>query len=96
MGYSPRGRKELDMTKRVTHTWAAWLLLTNSSCINPGFPSWLSGKGSPCYAGDVGLYAGSRFSGVGNSNPLQYSCLGDLTDRGAWQVTVHGVAKSRT
>ena len=37
-----------------------------------------------------------RFSGEGNGNPLQYSCLENLMDRGAWCVTVHGVAKSRT
>ena len=34
--------------------------------------------------------------GEGNGTPLQYSCLGNLMDRGAWWVTVHGVAKSRT
>ena len=37
-----------------------------------------------------------RFPGAGNGNPLQYSCLENSMDRGAWQVTVHGVAKSRT
>ena len=34
--------------------------------------------------------------GVGNGNPPQYTCLGNSIDRGAWQATVHGVAKSRT
>ena len=34
--------------------------------------------------------------GGGNGNPLQYSCLENPMDRGAWQATVHGVAKSRT
>ena len=34
--------------------------------------------------------------GVGNENPLQYSCLGNPMDRGAWQATVNGVAKSWT
>ena len=33
---------------------------------------------------------------VGNGNPLQYSCLGNRMNRGAWQATVHGVAKSQT
>ena len=37
-----------------------------------------------------------RSPGEGNGNPLQYSCLGNPMDRGAWQATVHGVAKSRT
>ena len=33
---------------------------------------------------------------LGNGNPLQYSCLGNWMDRGAWQATVHGVTESRT
>ena len=37
-----------------------------------------------------------KSSGKGNSNPLQYSCLENLMDRGAWRVTVHVVAKSRS
>ena len=48
-------------------------------------------------AGDAGLIPGSgRSSGVGNSNPLQYSCLENSTDVGVWQATVHGVAKRQT
>ena len=48
-------------------------------------------------AGDPGLIPGSgRSPGEGNGNPLQYSCLENSMDRGAWQATVHGVAKSRT
>ena len=38
--------------------------------------------------------ASGRSPGVGNGNPLQYSCLENLIDRGAWSATVHGVAKS--
>ena len=57
-------------------------------------PCWLSGEESSCNAGDVGLIPGSgRFSGEGNSNLLQYSCLGNSMDRGAWWDTVHGVTK---
>ena len=37
-----------------------------------------------------------RFSGEGNGNPLQYSCLENPMDRGAWQAAVHGVTKSQT
>ena len=37
-----------------------------------------------------------RAPGDGNGNPLQYSCLGNAMDRGAWQATVHGVAESQT
>ena len=48
-------------------------------------------------AGDVGLIPGSRRSPEkGHSNPLQCSCLGNPMDRGAWQATDHGVAKSGT
>ena len=48
-------------------------------------------------AEDVGLILGSgRVPGVGNGNVLQYSCLDNPMDRGAWQATVHGVAKSQT
>ena len=48
-------------------------------------------------AGDVGLIPGSRrFTGGGNSNPLQYACLGNPMDTGAWQTTVHSITKSRT
>ena len=44
--------------------------------------------------GDVGSVPGlGRSSGEGNGNPLQYSCLRNPMDRGAWQATVHGVAK---
>ena len=57
-------------------------------------------KNSPTNAGDLrdrGLILGSGESpGQGHSNPLQYSCLENLVDRGAWQATVHGVAKSQT
>ena len=45
-------------------------------------------------AGDTGSVSGSgRFPGGGNGNPLQYSCLGNPTDRGAWRATVRGVTK---
>ena len=51
----------------------------------------------PANAGDVGSISGSvRSPGVGNGNLIQYSCLENSIDRGAWRATVHGVAKSRT
>ena len=54
-------------------------------------------KASACNAGDPGSIPGlGRSPGEGNGNPLQYSCLENPTDRGAWRATVHGVAKSRT
>ena len=51
-------------------------------------------KNLPVSAGDLGLMPGSgRSPGEGNDNPVQYSCLGNPMDRGAWQATVHGVTK---
>ena len=55
------------------------------------------GKESVCNAGDLGSIPGSeRSPGEENGNPLQYSCLENPTDGGAWGATVHGVTKSRT
>ena len=51
----------------------------------------------PPNKGDAALVSGSGGApGVGNGNPLQYSCLGNPMDRGAWWATVHGVAESDT
>ena len=53
-------------------------------------------KESTCNAGDAGLIPGSgRSPGEGNGNPLPYICLENPMDRGAWQATVHGVARVR-
>ena len=60
-----------------------------------GFPNGTSGKEPACNAGDPGSIPG-RSPGEGNGNPLQYSCLENLMDRGAWQATVHRVEKSQT
>ena len=62
-----------------------------------GFPGGSDGKGSACNAGDPGLIPGFRRStGEGNGYPLQYSCLENSMDRGAWCATVHWVTKSQT
>ena len=57
-------------------------------------------KNLPANAGDIrdaGSIPGSgRSPGEGNSNPLQYSCLEDHMNRGAWRATAHGVTKSQT
>jgi len=54
-----------------------------------GLPGSSAGKEFACSVGDLG-----RFTGEGNSSPLQYSGLENSMDRGAWQVTVHGLKES--
>jgi len=62
--------------------------------LSGGLPQWLSGKESACHAGDLGVIHGSgRSPGEGNGNPLQYSCLGNRTERVTWGAIVHGVTK---
>ena len=62
-----------------------------------GFPGGSDGKESACNAGDSGSVPGlGRYPGEGNGNILQYSCLENSMDRGAWQAIVHGVTKSCT
>ena len=61
------------------------------------FPGESDGKESACNAGDPGsIPASGRSPRGGYGNPLQYSCLENLMDRGAWWATVHRVAKSQT
>ena len=60
-----------------------------------GFSGGSDGKESAHNEGDPGLIRGSgRSPGEGNGYPLQYSCLENPMDRGAWQDTVHGITKS--
>ena len=64
---------------------------------NNGFPGGSVVKNPPANAGDSGSIPGSgRYPGEGNGNPLQYSCLRNPMDRGAWQATIHGVTESDT
>ena len=59
-----------------------------------GFPGCSVVKNPPANAGDVGSIPGlGRSPGEENGNPLQYSCLGNPMDRGAWWAVVHGVTK---
>ena len=71
-----------------------------SSILRTGLPRWPSGKESTCDAGDTGdmdsIPGSGRSPGVGNGNPLQYPCLENSIDRGAWWATVHGVTKNQT
>ena len=60
-------------------------------------PGGLDGKASAYNEGDLGSIPGlGRSSGEGNGNPLQYSCLENPMDGGAWWATVHGFSKSQT
>ena len=74
------------------------IILPNSKILDfnvgNGFPGSSNGEESVCDAGDLALIPGSgRFPGEGNVIPLQYSCLKNPMNRGAWQATVHGVTK---
>ena len=72
-------------------------ILLKPSTLFLGFSSGSNGKESACNAGNLGLIPGSgRSPGEGNGNLLQYSCLENPMDRGAWWATVHGVTKSQT
>ena len=62
-----------------------------------GFPGGLVGKKSTCNAGDaVSIPQSGRSPGGGNGNPLQYFCLENHMNRGAWRATIHGVTESDT
>ena len=62
-----------------------------------GVPGGSNGEESTCNVGDMGSIPGlGRSPGEGNGYPPQYSCLENSMNRGAWQATVHGVAKSQT
>ena len=71
--------------------------LACTQCVYADFPGGSDGKESACSAGDPALIPGlGRSLRVGNGNALQYSCLENPMDRGAWWATVHGVTNSRT
>ena len=63
--------------------------MNEANLLVKGFPGGSDGKESACSAGNTGLIPGlGRSPGEGNGNPLQYSCLGNPMDGGAWQTTV--------
>ena len=75
----------ISSKSRLSCTWCIWA------------SQWLSGKEAACSVGDAGSIPGlGKSPGGGHGNPLQYSCLENLMDRGAWWGTVHRVAKSWT
>ena len=73
------------------------IVIMKPLCLEWDFPGASDLKESACSAGDLGLIPGSgRYPGERNGYPLQYSCLENSIDRGAWQAAVHGLTKSQT
>ena len=72
----------------------------DKTILNSGLLLWPNSKESACNEGDAGdagsIPRSERSAGGGHGNPVQYSCLENPMDRGAWWATVHGVAKSQT
>ena len=94
MGYSPWGHKESDITEATWHAHTTYLRasLGAQSMKNP--PAMQETSHNAIDQGSIpGL---ERCPGEGHSNPLQYSCLENPVDRGAWWATVQGVAKIQT
>ena len=84
------------LTRQKEKNWSQLPLLPILGCLTRhlGLPWWLSGKEPTCQCRWGELIPGSgRSPGNGNGNPLQYPGRGNPMGRGAWQITVHGVAK---
>ena len=85
----------IKVNKKIRKTKILTLMHVYYQCLN-GLPQWLSSEEPICDAGDSGSIPGlGRPPGEGNGNSLHYSCLGNPTDRGPWQVTVYGAARIR-
>ena len=92
-----RWRKRRRGRKKKVRNMPKPLCISIYTHIIGGFPGGSEDKASACNAGDPGSIPGlGRSPGEGNGNPLQYSCLENPMDRGAWRATVYRVAKSRT
>ena len=94
---------DTEITPKITPHCAVkkgsqWYLhLTLEATLEPVFPGGSVHKEYACNAGDLGSIPGfGRSLGEGNGNLLQYSCLRNPMERGAWQATVQGVAGSQT
>ena len=93
------GRHPLTLTRGIcsARSLLLWPLMFKGIIAFVRFPGGSDGKASAHNAGDPGSIPGlGRSPGEGNGNPLQYSCLENSMDGGAWWATVHGVTKSRT
>ena len=86
MTHTHRFFKLADLINDIDKPRLVWVFLGDSDS-----------KEFTCNAEDPGSIPGlGRSPGEGNSNPLQYSCLENPVDRGAWRATAHEIAKSRT
>ena len=87
-----------ECPNRVVTGYGAWkhfLWKTSKKLVKLGFSVGSDGKESAWNVEDLGFIPGSgRSPGEGNGNPLQYSCLENSMDRGAWRARVQGVTKS--
>ena len=84
-------KEGIEETPGQVHGYLKWVLCS------VGFPGGSEVKASAWNAGDPGSIPElGRSPGDGNGNPLQYSCLENPVEGGAWWATVHGVTKSRT
>ena len=89
--------KSIALTIRIFVSQVMSLLFKMLFRFVMGFPGGSEVKVSACNVGDLGSIPGSgRAPGEGNGNPLQYSCLDNPMDGGAWWAIVHEVAKSQT
>ena len=89
--------KTIALTRQTSVSKVMSLLFNMLSRLVHSFPGGSEGKVSACNAGDPGSIPGlGRSPGERKGNPLQYSCLENPMDRGAWRATVHGVTKSGT
>ena len=87
----PRNTLALEALTNISEGSLVHFLLNSLWVLTSGFPSGSVGKESTCNARDWGSIPGlGRSPREGNGNPLQYSCLENPMDRGAWQATVHG------
>ena len=89
------GSTESEPLERWARPWNVFYFEKNRQVYD--FPGGSDSKASACNTGDPGSIPGLGWSpGEGNGNPLQYSCLENPMDGGAWWAVVHGVTKSQT
>ena len=93
-------RRKVKLLRDTQSLWLSSLFFWRQVTTCQGFPGGSVVKSSSANAGDSGdtgsILGSGRSPGVGNGSPLQYSCLKHIMNRGAWQATVYGIAKSQT